>query len=180
MRGKCSSTFVSTGVFKTPICLKRYRSLPMEFALLHVPVTAALRKDFPFALSLELPVSIKWRYDRYLIKFYTKKVGLIWRHDARAPGTRHFTSQILCRSTGNKSEKDTKRLHGLCFLSSYSIMFIILRDTAVCVDIMQEHDEKKQGTPDEHESNQWTSRVCRLDSFGSYYGSVTRSCNYCS
>ena len=32
---------------------------PLEFALLHVPVTAALLKDIPFALSLELPVSIK-------------------------------------------------------------------------------------------------------------------------
>jgi len=92
-------------VFKTQFCLKRYRSLPMEFPLLHVPITAPLRKYIPFALSLELPVSVQWRYDSYLIKLYTKKFGLIWRHDARATGDRYFISQILCRSTRKKSEK---------------------------------------------------------------------------
>jgi len=32
-------------------------------------------------------------------------------------------------------------------------MFIILRDTAVCMGNMQEHDERKQETPDEHGTN---------------------------
>ena len=36
-------------------------------------------------------------------------------------------------------------------------MLIILRDTAVCMGIMQEHDERKQEKPDEHETNQLTS-----------------------
>jgi len=31
----------------------------MEFALLHVPFTVALRKDIPFALFLELQVAMK-------------------------------------------------------------------------------------------------------------------------
>jgi hypothetical protein len=31
-------------------------------------------------------------------------------------------------------------------------MFIILCDTAVCMGIMQEHDERKQDAPDEHEN----------------------------
>jgi hypothetical protein len=35
-------------------------------------------------------------------------------------------------------------------------MFVILRDTAVCMGIMQEYDERKQETRDEHETNQLT------------------------
>jgi hypothetical protein len=36
-------------------------------------------------------------------------------------------------------------------------MFIFLRETAVCMGIMQEHEESKQEIPDEHETNQLTS-----------------------
>ena len=36
-------------------------------------------------------------------------------------------------------------------------MVIISRDTAVRLDIMQEHDDGKQETPDENEANQLTS-----------------------
>lgn len=76
MRRKYCSIFVSTSVFNWNLSeAVPLTSLGIRFIVR--PSYCCTTKGHSFALSLELPVYIKWRYDRYLIKFCMQKFGLI-------------------------------------------------------------------------------------------------------
>ena len=86
MRRKYCSIFVSTSVFNWNLSeAVPLTSLGIRFIVR--PSYCCTTKGHSFALSLELPVYIKWRYDRYLIKFYMQKFGLIRDRMQEQPAT---------------------------------------------------------------------------------------------